>query len=94
MEFRVEERDWWHLEHLWRQENRKWRREDIEQRILENARWVWLRHAEKNRRDVEEKSEQLKSISNLSALSAASPSSPSSSSSSPIQTRPRNGTRD
>ena len=68
MEFRVEERDWWHLEHLWRQENRKWRREDIEQRILENARWVWLRHAEKNRRDVEEKSEQLKSISNLSAL--------------------------
>ena len=68
MEFRVEERDWWHLEHLWRQENRKWRREDIEQRVLENARWVWLRHAEKNRRDVEEKSEQLKSISNLSAL--------------------------
>ena len=68
MDFRVEERDWWHLEHLWRQENRKWRREDIEQRVLENARWVWLRYAEKNRRDVEEKSEQLKSISNLSAL--------------------------
>ena len=68
MDFRVEERDWWHLEHLWRQENRKWRLEDIEQRVLENARWVWLRYAEKNRRDVEEKSEQLKSISNLSAL--------------------------
>ena len=51
-----------------RQENRKWRMEDIEQRVLENARWVWLRYAEKNRRDVEEKSEQLKSISNLSAL--------------------------
>jgi calcium release-activated calcium channel protein 1 len=68
MEFRVEERDWWHLEHLWRQENRKWRLEDIEQRVLENARWVWLRYAEKNRRDVEEKSEQLKSISSLSAL--------------------------
>jgi calcium release-activated calcium channel protein 1 len=70
MHFRVEERDWWHLEHLWRQENRKWRREDVEQRVLENARWVWLRYAEKNRRDVEEKSEQLKSISNLSALIA------------------------
>ena len=70
MDFRVEERDWWHLEHLWRQENRKWRKEDIEQRVLENARWVWLRYAEKNRRDVEEKSEQLKSISNLSALIA------------------------
>ena len=70
MDFRVEERDWWHLEHLWRQENRKWRKEDIEQRVLENARWIWLRYAEKNRRDVEEKSEQLKSISNLSALIA------------------------
>ena len=70
MDFRVEERDWWHLEHLWRQENRKWRVEDVEQRVLENARWIWLRYAEKNRRDVEEKSEQLKSISNLSALIA------------------------
>jgi calcium release-activated calcium channel protein 1 len=70
MDFRVEERDWWHLEHLWRQENRKWRKEDVEQRVLENARWIWLRYAEKNRRDVEEKSEQLKSISNLSALIA------------------------
>ena len=70
MDFRVEERDWWHLEHLWRQENRKWRAEDVEQRVLENARWIWLRYAEKNRRDVEEKSEQLKSISNLSALIA------------------------
>ena len=28
--------------------------------MLENARWVWLRFVEKNRRDVEEKSEQLK----------------------------------
>ena len=70
MDFRVEERDWWHLEHLWRQENRKWRVQDVEQRVLENARWIWLRYAEKNRRDVEEKSEQLKSISNLSALIA------------------------
>jgi calcium release-activated calcium channel protein 1 len=70
MNFRVEERDWWHLEHLWRQENRKWRTEDVEQRVLENARWIWLRYAEKNRRDVEEKSEQLKSISSLSALIA------------------------
>ena len=68
MEFRVEERDWWHLEHLHREENRKWRRQDVEQRVLENARWVWNRYVEKNRRDVEEKGEQLRTTSNLSAL--------------------------
>ena len=68
MEFRVEERDWWHLEHMHRDENRKWRRQDVEQRVLENARWIWGRYAEKNRRDVEEKGEQLRTTSNLSAL--------------------------
>jgi len=70
MEFRVEERDWWHLEHMHREENRKWRRQDVEQRVLENARWIWNRYVEKNRRDVEEKGEQLRTTSNLSALIA------------------------
>nr|XP_024395451.1 uncharacterized protein LOC112291790 isoform X2 [Physcomitrium patens] len=46
----------------------QWREEDMEQRNLENARALWLRFVEKNRRDVEEKSDQLKSISNLAAL--------------------------
>ena len=32
------------------------------------ARWVWNRYVEKNRRDVEEKGEQLRTTSNLSAL--------------------------
>ena len=47
-----------------------WRKSDVKQRTLDNARVVWNRYVEKNRRDVEEKSEQLKSISNLSALIA------------------------
>ncbi|KAG0626349.1 hypothetical protein M758_2G120200 [Ceratodon purpureus] len=45
-----------------------WREEDMEQRNLENARALWLRFVERNRRDVEEKSDQLKAISNLAAL--------------------------
>ena len=68
LEFRVEERDWWELEHMHRDEQRKWRRQDVEQRVLENARWVWTRYVEKNRRDVEEKGEQLRTTSNLAAL--------------------------
>jgi hypothetical protein len=48
----------------------QWRIEDMEQRNLENARVLWLRFVEKNRRDVEEKTEQLKAISNLAALFA------------------------
>jgi hypothetical protein len=48
----------------------RWRIEDMEQRNLENARVLWLRFVEKNRRDVEEKTEQLKAISNLAALFA------------------------
>lgn len=70
LEFRVEERDWWELEHVHRDEQRRWRRQDVEQRVLENARWVWGRYTEKNRRDVEEKGEQLRTTSNLSALIA------------------------
>jgi calcium release-activated calcium channel protein 1 len=53
-----------------REEQRKWRAEDIQQRHLENARALWARVVEKNRRDVEEKSEQLKGVSSLAALLA------------------------
>lgn len=42
----------------------------MDQRLVENARQLWSRFVEKNRRDVEEKSEQLKTLSNLSALLA------------------------
>jgi calcium release-activated calcium channel protein 1 len=45
-----------------------WRQEDLEQRQLDNARVLWARILERNRRDVEEKSEQLKAISTLAAL--------------------------
>ena len=38
--------------------------------MLDNARVVWARYVEKNRRDVEERAEQLKGISNLAALVA------------------------
>ncbi|CAI5535692.1 unnamed protein product [Closterium sp. Naga37s-1] len=47
-----------------------WREEDMNQRHVDNARYLWARFVEKNRRDVEEKSEQLKAISNLAALFA------------------------
>lgn len=59
-----------HLEELSELRSQKslWRGEDMEQRNLENARVLWLRFVEKNRRDVEEKSDQLKAISNLAAL--------------------------
>lgn len=56
---------------LWcREEERRWRAEDLEQRALDNARQLWLRFVEKNRRDVEERAEQLKGFSNLAALVA------------------------
>lgn len=42
----------------------------MEQRVLDNARYMWSRYVEKNRREVEERSEQLKEISNLAALIA------------------------
>eukprot|EP01018_Ginkgo_biloba_P023604 Gb_37702 [translate_table: standard] len=59
----LEERQTRHWKH-------RWREEDMVQRNLENARCLWLRFVERNRRDVEEKSEQLKAISNLAALFA------------------------
>lgn len=42
----------------------------MEQRVLENARLMWDRSVEKNRRAVEERAEQLKEVSNISALIA------------------------
>lgn len=42
----------------------------MEQRALDNARVLWARFVEKNRRDVEERAEQLKGFSNLAALVA------------------------
>lgn len=45
-----------------------WRAEDVQQRQLDNARVLWGRILERNRRDVEEKTEQLKAISTLAAL--------------------------
>lgn len=55
---------------LGREEERRWRAEDLEQRALDNARQLWARFVEKNRRDVEERAEQLKGFSNLAALVA------------------------
>ena len=54
----------------YRDEERRWRAEDLEQRALDNARVLWARFVEKNRRDVEERAEQLKGFSNLAALVA------------------------
>ena len=68
--WREEERNWRHLEQDWRRRQAAWRRADMDQRLVENARQLWSRFVEKNRRDVEEKSEQLKTLSNLSALLA------------------------
>jgi calcium release-activated calcium channel protein 1 len=53
-----------------RERQARWRAEDVEQRALDNARVLWARILERNRRDVEEKSEQLKAISTLAALIA------------------------
>lgn len=47
-----------------------WRQVDVDQQALDNARVMWQRFVEKNRRSVEEHSEQLKSLANLSALVA------------------------
>eukprot|EP00252_Welwitschia_mirabilis_P014046 TRINITY_DN31075_c0_g1_i2.p1 TRINITY_DN31075_c0_g1~~TRINITY_DN31075_c0_g1_i2.p1 ORF type:complete len:306 (-),score=52.14 TRINITY_DN31075_c0_g1_i2:15-932(-) len=46
----------------------RWREEDMKQRKVVNSRYQWNRFSERNRRDVEEKSEQLRSISWLSGL--------------------------
>ena len=47
-----------------------WRSEDLEQRGVAHARRLWARYRESNRRDVEERTEQLRSFSNLSAYIA------------------------
>jgi hypothetical protein len=53
-----------------RNNQKQWRLHDLEQRSLDNARVMWGRFMEKNRRDVEERAEQLKSLGNLAALVA------------------------
>lgn len=54
----------------YRNNQKQWRLQDLEQRSLDNARVLWGRFMEKNRRDVEERAEQLKSIGNMAALIA------------------------
>lgn len=51
-------------------EQRRWRAADLAQRDLDNARALWARATERNRRDVEEKSEQLRALANVAALVA------------------------
>ncbi|CAK9191487.1 unnamed protein product [Sphagnum troendelagicum] len=70
IDYRGEERIWREEERGMRNNELRWREEDMEQRHVENARYLWTRFVEKNRRDVEEKSEQLKAVSNLAALFA------------------------
>ena len=53
-----------------RRSQRHWRGDDLQQRTLDNARVLWNRFTERNRRDVEERAEQLKSIGNIAALVA------------------------
>jgi hypothetical protein len=48
--WREEERDYYERDLLWREEDRRWRAQDVEQRCLDNARWIWARFVEKNRR--------------------------------------------
>lgn len=76
-QWREEDRAWRQADLSWREreatfmdQQSSWRKEDVEQRHLENARVLWARIVERNRRDVEEKSEQLKAISTLAALIA------------------------
>jgi len=84
LEFREEEKLWRKEDLGWREEERlhkeeerqfrllsdQWRSQDIEQRNLENARYLWLRFADRTRRDLEEKGELLRSLSYQSALFA------------------------
>jgi len=70
VDYREEERRWRAEEGEMRCNEHRWRKEDVDQQHVENARYLWTRFVEKNRRDVEEKSEQLKAISNLAALFA------------------------
>lgn len=83
-DWRAEDRKWREEDLKWREaerakmsaelefmeEQRRWRAADVEQRHLENARVLWARVVERNRRDVEEKSEQLRALANMAALIA------------------------
>lgn len=51
-------------------EQRAWHAADVGQRHLDNARALWARAVERNRREVEEKSEALKVLANMAALVA------------------------
>eukprot|EP00271_Cylindrocystis_brebissonii_P005753 TRINITY_DN1799_c2_g1_i1.p1 TRINITY_DN1799_c2_g1~~TRINITY_DN1799_c2_g1_i1.p1 ORF type:complete len:301 (-),score=45.15 TRINITY_DN1799_c2_g1_i1:385-1287(-) len=46
----------------------RWHEEDMEQRNVENARTLWLRFVERNRRDVEEKTEVVKAVLNITTV--------------------------
>eukprot|EP00793_Prasinoderma_coloniale_P005688 PRCOL_00004162-RA len=65
------QRQWRDEDREWRSEDRRWHAsEEATQRALDNARYTWSRHVEKNRRDVEERTEQLKVVSQVAALLA------------------------
>eukprot|EP00249_Psilotum_nudum_P006406 c19726_g1_i1 orf=63-1034(+) len=68
MAFREDERKIRQLELEYIDARRRYRDEDIRQRRVENSRYLWSRFVELNRRDVEEKSEQLRSLSWLTGL--------------------------
>ena len=67
-----QEKLWYGTEQLRvnRDDERQWRAEDLEQRVLDNARAIWDRFTERTRYEVNERAEQLRSIGNLSALVA------------------------
>lgn len=66
--FRAEERRVRQLERQYLELNRRRRDDDIRQRRVDNSRYLWGRFTELNRRDVEEKSEQLRSFCWMTAL--------------------------
>lgn len=82
--YREEDRRWRGADLKWREEETEhfervsdqraheqaWRIEDLEQRGVAHARRLWARYRESNRRDVEERTEQLRSFSTLSAYIA------------------------
>lgn len=70
LDFRQLERHRRDQELQFMQHAHQWRAQDVEQMTLDNARAIWDRCVETNRRDIEERAEQLKSISNLAALVA------------------------
>ena len=64
---------WWVVQHgqvLRRGQERAWREANLQLRAVAHARRLWARYREGNRRDVEERTEQLRSFSTLSAYIA------------------------